>query len=639
MKQPDEFSESFEDLVSPFVKSGPTRRCNCQSHGRDETSELEGTEEIESEFGYETEAEWEDERRKRRRRKKTAAPPGTDGPEGTEGSGTEGAGTDGSGGTVETSGEWYETEDEWEEFEEEATYDETEDESAGEFEGEAVPVDLRSRIVTVVAQELQKWGQGTRSETEPAMRPALRTYWKTVVKPSSVESQIDERKAWSAAFVSYVMRAAGAGNAFTGSYAHYRYIVQAKRARANRDGSKYQAFRLTEAKPEVGDIVCRDRGEEKCGGTNYDNVSDGDGHLTHCDIVTAVSNGSITIVGGNVGGKSCAPKKGCTVKARKVKLDSRGFVIAKQGSCAYFAILKAPQAAATSVSVPTVSVPPASVPTPSVVKASFALPSPRGYRTTGPKRKGKVRAVVVHTTGAGLASMAEEHKRGRGRGCTTALDCGLEWYARPGDGGYPHYLIAYDGTIYCTCTEDRVAGHAGWTKQIGGKAAFSPGRWSAPAWWARVWSPAKSPLDLIPPGAGDPNSQSIGIEVLGPARFEDGFTDEQYRALARLVVDLDRRHGIGITRAPSVKLLGHEDLNPLTVKGGRADAQGGRDPGAHRAKPVFSWPKLWALIEQGRTVHELEDEEENRDAETEFIGEAWESEAPESEWEWEDANA
>ena len=51
---------------------------------------------------------------------------------------------------------------------------------------------------------------------------------------------------------------------------------------ANRDSSKYQAFRITEAKPDVGDIVCRDRGENgKCGGTTYDNVSDGAG-LTGC---------------------------------------------------------------------------------------------------------------------------------------------------------------------------------------------------------------------------------------------------------------------------------------------------------------------------------------------------------------------
>jgi len=356
MYDSEEFSEAFEDLASPFVNSRAAGRCKCQSRGTEETTETEGSEETETEFGYETEGEWEDERRKRRRRrKKTAAPapapPGTDGTEGTEGS--DGSGTAGSEGSVETSGESWEAEGEWEEpfgeFEGEAPYDEAEFEFEEAFEDETAPADLRSRIAAIARQEWQRWGQGTRSEKEPAMRPALRTYWQAVVTPSVVESQIDAGEAWSAAFVSYVMRTAGAGSAFTGEAAHFKYIRHAKRARANGDASKYQAYRLTEAKPEVGDVLCRDRTVNgKCGGTEFDNVSKGTYHATHCDVVTEVRSGKLTVIGGNVGGKQC-PKSGCTVNARTVKLDARGFVIAAPGGCRYFAILKAPSSVAAVV--------------------------------------------------------------------------------------------------------------------------------------------------------------------------------------------------------------------------------------------------------------------------------------------------
>jgi len=607
MNQSDEFSEAFENLASPFVKSPAVRRCRCQPRGKRgvESANVrgaEGSEEttwsgedemyLESEPQPEVELDAEDEQYE-----------------------------------AESSGVG--------EFEDaETTY---EDE---EVEAEALPADFQARIAAVAAQEWQRWGQGSNVETDQGMEPPLRAYWAAAgFGRKDIDTAIKERWYWSAAFVSYLMHAAGAGKAFKGQSAHRLYIKAAKAARAAGDGSKFQAYRINEIAPQVGDIVCRDRSANKrCAGTNYDNVDDGTERAAHCDVVIAVGQNTITTIGGNVSGPKCR-SSGCTVNERSVSIDKQGRVVSRPGSCQLFAILKAPGRAAPIVKARPVAAP-ASVPTPAVLKASFALPSPRGYRTSGGKRRGKVRAVVVHTTGSGLAAKAEKNRRGRGRGCTTALDCGLETYARPGDGGFPHYLIAYDGTIYCTCPEDHVAWHAGWTKATGGKAAFSPDRWSAPGWWARVWSPAKSPLELVPPSASGPNSHSVGIELLGAPRPDAGYTEEQYRALARLVIDLDRRHGIGIARAPSVKLLGHEDLNPLTGEGGRADSQGGWDPGAHRPKARFSWPKLWALVEQGRTVHELGGEDENGpgDAESEFVGESLESEAPESEWEWEVAN-
>lgn len=579
--------EAHEDEFSPFVTNPRTRRCRCKPGSRE--TEWSGEEEVDATEAWEAEPQAiaEDEE----------------------------AG-------------WAELEDESagpQQFESPYVSTEEEDE-AGATQG------LRTRIAEVARKEWETWGKGTKTETDPAMHPTLRTYWETVVKRGAVDEAIQKRRAWSAAFVSYVMRQAGAGAAFPGGAAHYLYVSAAKRARANRDASKFQAYEITAVKPEVGDVVCRDRppGKGSCGGTTFGNVDDGQYHATHCDVVTEVRAGSITVIGGNVGGPKC-PKSGCTVNARPVRLDARGFVVPRPGGCAYFAILKAPGRAA--VGAPAAARAPAAAA--GAVSASFALPSPRGWNTRGrPRKQVKIGAIVVHTTGSGLAAKAEKNRKGAGRGCTTALDCGLEYYGPNGSGGFPHYLIGYDGAIYATCSEDRIAYHAGWVKEIGGRGAWKPGRWSPPPWWAKVWGADKTPLDLLPPGAAGPNIRSIGVELLGAAG--DGeYTEAQYRSLARLVVDVDRRHGIGIDRAPSPKLLGHEDLNPLTGQYGRANADGGWDPGAHRragVTPRFSWARLWGLIEQGRMGREFEefegeDEDESGpgDAESEFVGEAWEA--------------
>ena len=52
------------------------------------------------------------------------------------------------------------------------------------------------------------------------------------------------------------MREAGAGAAFRPSSAHTRYIAAAKKFREAGDKTKFWAYRVTEAVPEPGDLVC-----------------------------------------------------------------------------------------------------------------------------------------------------------------------------------------------------------------------------------------------------------------------------------------------------------------------------------------------------------------------------------------------
>jgi N-acetylmuramoyl-L-alanine amidase len=200
-----------------------------------------------------------------------------------------------------------------------------------------------------------------------------------------------------------------------------------------------------------------------------------------------------------------------------------------------------------------------------------------------------VHGLCVHTTGSGPATKA------KGKG-TTPLQVALDFYVH-GREGFPHYLIDYDGTIHAICDEGHVAWHAGWATR-GGKARWAS--WTAPAWWSSVWRRwnAATPAALMPAQAGDPNSVYIGVELLADASGW-GFTDAQYNALARLVVDVFRRHRVPLSEPPNPRLLGHEDLEPVD----RANADGGWDPGAHRRVPKFSWAGLWSRIQAlGPTV-------------------------------------
>jgi hypothetical protein len=206
-----------------------------------------------------------------------------------------------------------------------------------------------------------------------------------------------------------------------------------------------------------------------------------------------------------------------------------------------------------------------------------------GTLRRGTPRTLPVYGLCVHTTGSGPASKAKGT-------ALTPLQIAVDYYVK-GREGFPHYLIGYDGTIHAICDEGHVAWHAGWVTR-GGKSRWES--WTAPPWWSAVWRRwnATTPADLLPPRALSPNSVYIGVELLAdPSGW--GFTNAQYDALARLVVDVFRRHGVPLSEPPNPRLLGHEDVEPIE----RANAQGGWDPGAHRTVPKFSWSSLWSRIQ------------------------------------------
>ena len=103
----------------------------------------------------------------------------------------------------------------------------------------------------------------------------------------------DGNYAWSAAFVDYVMRMAGAGRRFPYSATHAYYI---NAARQGGSGLAIVAERPESYAPQRGDLICMSRGRSA---TRYDDLPTGR-FASHCDIVVATRPGMLEVIGGNV---------------------------------------------------------------------------------------------------------------------------------------------------------------------------------------------------------------------------------------------------------------------------------------------------------------------------------------------------
>ena len=161
---------------------------------------------------------------------------------------------------------------------------------------------LRTAVVAIAEREYNNWHNPNLTETSPAGRALVRQYWRVGVHRTVSDTDLasaawQEDNPWSATFISYVMREAGAGTEFHYASAHAVYIREAIDNRQNHASSIFQGFRLSERALELGDIIARSR--ENSGAT-YDTVQPG--MLTHCDIVTALdpATGVAHAIGGNV---------------------------------------------------------------------------------------------------------------------------------------------------------------------------------------------------------------------------------------------------------------------------------------------------------------------------------------------------
>jgi hypothetical protein len=183
-------------------------------------------------------------------------------------------------------------------------------------------------VVAIALREWRAFGQpvdDTLPGEEPAQQPAIKPereeglwqrvgeYWWLGLDAGSRDSRWtgkhdaqgrvfpareDGSYAWSAAFVSYVIRIAGAGSGFPYSATHSDYIHAALRqARGETANWVITAERPEAYAPEPGDLVCYGRGA--AASLHFDEIPSGR-FPSHCDIVVYTGlPGQIAVIGGN----------------------------------------------------------------------------------------------------------------------------------------------------------------------------------------------------------------------------------------------------------------------------------------------------------------------------------------------------
>ncbi len=168
-------------------------------------------------------------------------------------------------------------------------------------------------VVAVCRAELQTFKDGKLKETDAAVYKRVGEYWaavpetkldgRTLLKDSKGKPY---RPAWSAAFVSFVLKRAGVpASKFKTTKAHCHYVEAARVAAANGAEKAYHAVDPYSALPAVGDIVVAGREyAEQLTFKQAELAYTADGfYPSHGDFVIAVDaqKSEVVVVGGNVG--------------------------------------------------------------------------------------------------------------------------------------------------------------------------------------------------------------------------------------------------------------------------------------------------------------------------------------------------
>jgi hypothetical protein len=155
------------------------------------------------------------------------------------------------------------------------------------------PVDAQVELLMGKAvQEWLRFKRGDGKENVPPYSQYVGEYWNAIGLDLDGK---DRDQAWSAAFISYIVRKAGYGSSFPYSAAHSRYIDSAIEKREGHQPSAFWGYRLNEWKPQLGDLVCKWRESP----VTFNNRPHG-GYKSHCDLVVEVRDNEVRALGGNV---------------------------------------------------------------------------------------------------------------------------------------------------------------------------------------------------------------------------------------------------------------------------------------------------------------------------------------------------
>ena len=177
---------------------------------------------------------------------------------------------------------------------------------------------FKKKLVNLANEEHNAWNKnGTVKEGNQDTIQRLRNYWE-VGSGIKKDDNYYINQPWSSAFISYLMRKAGAGDDFKYAQSHSQYIAQAVKNRKENNSKKFKAYKPNEVKVQVGDLVCYPRQS----GVGYDSKA---GYKSHCDLIISVQGNIAVGVGGNV--SDSVTKNNYALKDGKIdkSKDTKGY--------------------------------------------------------------------------------------------------------------------------------------------------------------------------------------------------------------------------------------------------------------------------------------------------------------------------
>lgn len=177
-------------------------------------------------------------------------------------------------------------------------------------------------LIKKCVDEWVKFERGKRKENEKEFSDYIKNYWLSIGY-RGIDGK-DRDIPWSAAFISYVIKSTGEYPGFRLSASHARYCHAAICKKIEGADYPYWGYKISDYKPNLGDMVCRWRSNK----IDYNYAAGNEYYKSHCDIVVAVERGSVFTIGGNVKHSVCHTR---------YRVDENGFLLNLQN---VYAVLK-----------------------------------------------------------------------------------------------------------------------------------------------------------------------------------------------------------------------------------------------------------------------------------------------------------
>lgn len=178
------------------------------------------------------------------------------------------------------------------------------------------------RVIQEAISEWMRFDKGNGTEYTEPYSSYINEMWSARGYPNITGK--DRDWFWSAAFISFVLENAGYTSTKFDIW-HSTYINEALQNRVLERKRDFWGYRIDEAEPQVGDILCQWRQNE----TTYEEAETKSRFPSHTDIIIAVRDRSVVTLGGNVA-NSTSGSAGVSVETKTWRRAADGLMIDEQ---------------------------------------------------------------------------------------------------------------------------------------------------------------------------------------------------------------------------------------------------------------------------------------------------------------------